>query len=209
MSVICPTITAYEAHEYREQLTRLELFAHRIHIDLSDGEFTNAHSINPIQLYWPDGAVADVHMMFTRPLEHIETLVSLQPSLVIIHAEASGDLAGMLTHLQKFNIKAGIALLQGTSVKQARALIEIADYVLIFSGDLGYVGGQADLKMLSKVAEIKKIRDDIEIGWDGGASLDNVRTLAEAGIDVINVGSAIQRSDDPMGAFDALTHALS
>ena len=45
---------------------------------------------------------------------------------------------------------------------------------------------------------------DIEIGWDGGANLSNVRALAHAGIDVINVGSAITQATDPAAMYQSL-----
>lgn len=209
MSIICPTVLAGEPHAYREQLERVAPLASRVQIDFMDGDFAKPKSIGLAQAWWPDETMADIHLMYKHPLEYIETLVSLHPSMVILHAEAEGDLRGMMEHLQGLGIEAGVALLQDTSVESAKNLIEIADHVLIFAGNLGSFGGHADMKQLSKVVEIKAINPAVEIGWDGGANETNVAQLSESGIDVLNVGSAIQRAANPLESFQYLKSIIS
>lgn len=207
MPIICPTVLASEPHEFRGQIERLIPFADRIQIDLADGEFAPTRTINPIQVYLPD-MTTDIHLMFARPQEHLETLVSLRPHMVIIHAEAEGDLLGILAHLKKFDIKTGVCLLKDTAVDQAQELIAAADHVLLFSGELGRFGGHADMKVLEKVPRIREIKQDAEIGWDGGANLQNVQQLATGGIDVINVGGFIQGSQEPEKAYQKLVNEI-
>jgi ribulose-phosphate 3-epimerase len=146
--------------------------------------------------------------MYAKPLEHTETLVSLKPSLVIIHAEAEGNLVGFLEHLKKFDIKVGVALLAGTNPRDVASLIKLSDHVLIFSGDLGHFGGKVNESLLEKVAAVRDINPKVELGWDGGANPDNVEHLSRGGIDVINVGGAIQRNDNPEEAYATLVAKL-
>lgn len=211
MSIICPTVTDTQAdpHEYGRQMEKIQGLSSRVQVDLMDGHFAPTRSINPIQAWWPEGILADIHLMFQRPLEHIETLVGLNPNLVIIHAEADGDLLGMIRHLQDCGIHAGVCLLKETTVKHAEDLIAASDHVLLFSGDLGRFGGMADLTVLDKVPEICAINPHIEIGWDGGANERNVRQLANGGVDVINVGGAIQKAADPKKAYATLVSKIT
>jgi pentose-5-phosphate-3-epimerase len=51
---------------------------------------------------------------------------------------------------------------------------------------------------------VRAIRSDIEISWDGGANSDTIGDIARAGIDVINVGSAIQLADNAESAYATL-----
>ncbi len=211
MSVVCPTVTpsSDDPHEYREQIERIAPFATRIQVDLMDGDFASPKNINPIQVWWPETVdMVDIHLMYRHPLAHLETLVSLRPHLVIIHAEAEGDLLGMMTHLQGLGIQAGVALLQDTVPAEKRELIAAADHVLLFMGKLGSFGGQADLQLLPKVAEVKAINPSAEIGWDGGANQDNAFDLAQGGIDVINVGGAIQKAADPHAAYATIVSKI-
>lgn len=208
-SIICPTVLAENAHTYREQIERIQPFATRVQIDLMDGEFAPSKSIMPVQVWWPENWQVDIHLMFQRPLEHLETLISHHPHMVIIHAEAEGDLAGMMRHLQKLDIKAGVALLKDTSPEEATELVKIADHVLLFSGDLGHFGGTADMLVLDKVPEVKGINPQAEIGWDGGANGDNVAALVAGGVNVINVGGAIQKAPNPQRAYDTIRSKIS
>lgn len=209
MSLICPTVLADEPHAFREQVERATSLSERIQIDLMDGEFAPTKSVNPLQVWWPDGVKADIHLMFARPAEHLETLVSLKPNMVIIHAEAEGDLLAIIDHLHKFEMKVGVALLANSAPETHRELITAADHVLIFAGNLGSFGGQADLGLLEKVVKVRAIHPDIETGWDGGANETNIAELAAGGIDVINVGSAIQRAENPQKAYATMVATLT
>lgn len=51
---------------------------------------------------------------------------------------------------------------------------------------------------------MRALKQDLEIGWDGGVNLSNVRALAHAGIDVINVGSAITQAADKEAMYQSL-----
>lgn len=208
MSVICPCVTAKDAHEYREQMARVAPFATRVHIDFSDGQLAPVPLVNSIQAYWPDGMLADLHLMVQNPTEHLETAISLKPNLVIIHAEASGDLLGIIRQLHAVNIKAGVALLQKTDPETVHDLILDADHVLVFSGDLGHFGGTADMTLLPKVAAIRGINANVEIGWDGGVNAENVSQLSLGGVEVLDVGGGIQQAPDPQEAYATLVKNL-
>jgi hypothetical protein len=54
----------------------------------------------------------------------------------------------------------------------------------VFSGNLGYHGGQADLDLLDKVRKARELKPTIEIGWDGGINDQNAREIAIGDIDM-------------------------
>ncbi len=203
MPTICPTVTAFDTHAYREQMELVERFAKRIHIDLMDGDFapTKSPSLNQI---WLPKITSDIHLMYQHPMNYLEQLIKLKPNLVIIHAEASVDHAHFATHLRENNIKAGLALLQNTKVESISDLMPCFDHVLIFSGDLGHHGGTSDLKLLDKVRDVKTKFQNVEIAWDGGINDQNAKQLVEAGVDVLNVGGFIHKADDPEKAYAKL-----
>jgi ribulose-phosphate 3-epimerase len=208
MSVICPTILADTVEEYHEQMDAVAPFVSRIQVDLGDGKFTT-ETISIADAWWPSTVSADIHLMYEHPTEFLHALVALEPHMVILHAEAREDLGGAITYLQQHGVKVGVALLKDTTVESAWNLIERSDHVLIFSGALGSFGGKADLSLLRKVEKIRSIKSDIEIGWDGGANVENARQLSDGGIDVINVGSAIQKANQPENAYrDILRQVL-
>jgi ribulose-phosphate 3-epimerase len=204
MAIICPTVTATEPHQYREQMERIEPFARRVHIDLMDGRFAPTRSPGLDQVWWPRGLQADIHLMYRRPIEQLTALIKLRPHLVVIHAEAEGDHAHLAASLQRVGIRAGLALLQNTPVESVKSSVKSFDHVLIFSGHLGYHGGRADLKLLEKVEQVRALHPHAEIGWDGGINDQNATELVKAGVDVLNVGGFIQQAAEPHAAYGKL-----
>lgn len=208
MPVICPTITAYDSHEYRQQMEQIEPFAHRVHIDLMDGKFAPTVSPSLDQVWWSDNLIADIHLMYQQPMDYLEQLLRLKPHLVIIHAEATLNYREFAAKLHAADIKAGLAILHDTSLDSVSELILAFDHVLIFSGHLGYHGGEADLNLLDKVKAVRAQHPNVEISWDGGINDQNARAFIEAGVDVLNVGGYIQNNSQPADAYAKLETSL-
>lgn len=203
MAVICPTVTARDEHTYRTQVERVLGISKRIHIDLADGEFA-PKSLELNKVWLPKHVSADIHLMYQNPENYVDELIKLEPAMVIVHAEADGKFPEIAKQLHDAGIKVGVAILAHTSVSMIEPSIEHIDHALIFSGKLGHFGGFADLDLLSKVDELRSLKVDLEIGWDGGINEDNAERLVSNGVDVLNVGGFIQRSSDPSGAYAKL-----
>jgi ribulose-phosphate 3-epimerase len=207
-TTICPAVLASTPEEYRHQMTRIAQFATRVHIDLADGRFAPAKTIAIDQAWWPGGVRADLHVMYQKPFEHYKTFLSLGPQMVIVHAEGEGNFVPFAELMHRHGIEIGVALKPETPVSLLRPALEWIDYVLIFSGDLGHFGGQADLALLDKAKLLRQLKPQLEIGWDGGINNTNARALAMGGVDVLNVGGFIQHASDPRMAYGALKRAV-
>jgi ribulose-phosphate 3-epimerase len=206
-TIVCPTVTARSVKDFELQLKEISPKAKRIHIDLGDGVFTS-ELLRYDAVDWPSDVLIDVHVMYQRPAQILPQLIARRPHLIILHAESNGHIAELLKIIAEHGIKAGVALLQETSIVDARNLIMFADHLQIFSGKLGHFGGAGDLKLLQKVARAKVMRPDIEIGWDGGIRADNIQELARGGVDVLNVGGAIHRVAEPYAAYEMLSRLV-
>lgn len=208
MAIICPTVLASEPHEYREQMERIAGFGKRVQIDLTDGLFTLTKTISLEQVWWPHSFKADLHLMYKRPDLFLDQILDLEPSMVIIHAEAEGKFDPFAKALQEGNIKVGVALLQETEPELIKPALGLIDHVLIFSGDLGRFGGAAQLSLLGKILKLKKWKPSLEIGWDGGVNDKNAKQLAKGGVDVLNVGGFIQNAKNPEKAYKSLKQLI-
>lgn len=208
MAIICPTVTTDDPHAYRQQMEAVSTFAPRVHIDLADGVLTPNKLIDIDKVWWPDEVTADIHLMFRRPLEVLDKLISLRPSLVILHAEADGDFVNMAATLKEAGIKVGIALLPETEANLIEPVLDQLDHVLIFSGQLGHFGGHADLSLVGKASELKALKPELEIGWDGGINADNALVLVEGEVDVLNTGGFIQKAEHPGEAYAKLKSVM-
>lgn len=208
--IICPTVTAYDLHEYRLQLQRITTFAKRVHIDLMDGIFAPTKSPDINKIWLAQDVPCDIHLMFQHPDKQIDSILELKPRMVILQAEATPHSLQRAMRSLKGRTLRGISLLSATNVNdlEVTKLIKVADHVLIFSGHLGFHGGKADLSLLDKVEQIRQINPSIEIGWDGGINDFNASKLMHGGVDVLNVGGYIQKAADPTYAYHKLVDSL-
>lgn len=201
---IVPTILATSPEQYQQFVAAYQGFAKRVQLDISDGQFTPTVTIPAAGLTWPEGWQMDIHMMVAKPSEHMQNLIAMKPNMVIFHAETGEDLRPLFDQLKAAGIKCGVALAKTTYPPKVKPFIEAADHVLIFAGELGRQGSAADILQIEKVPLITAIKSDVEIGWDGGANMENVRAIAHAGVQVINVGAALATSQNPAAAYDEL-----
>lgn len=209
MTVVVPTVLASTPEEYKESLQKVHTFATRIHVDFSDGSFAPNQTIGIDKVWWPQEWQTDIHAMVADPTQYIDLLLSMKPHMITFHAETKVDMLSVLQTVKMGGVKAGIALMRSTVPSDVAPLIEAADHVLVFSGDLGKYGGTASLMQLEKVRLIKNINNAVEIGWDGGVSAENAFSLSQGGVDVLYVGGAIQRSANPQAAYEALVKEVN
>ncbi len=210
MVKVVPTILAATIDDYETRLKRVQPFARRIHIDISDGKFTDTATIGLGQVECDDGMVVDLHLMVSDPERAIEAVVELKPSLVIIHFEADGEHDELFEALHEAGIKAGLAILPETSVDEVAELLGSVDHLLVFTGTLGHNGGQFKQNCLAKVAQAQAINPDLEIAVDGGIDDTTGEKAVAAGVDVLDCGSFIHNAADPEAAYhklEALTGA--
>lgn len=201
---IVPTVLSDNKQGYREQIEKINVFTRRAQIDVTDGIFAPATTLDITNIWWPKNWETDLHLMVSRPSDCLDTILKLNPSLCILHAEVEENLLPIFSTLKEAGIKTGLALLPSTYPGNVESYIKAVDHVLIFASQLGVQGGHPDLMQMEKIPLVRKIKPELEIGWDGGANISNVRALAHADLDVINVGSAISKAQDPAEAFQEL-----
>jgi ribulose-phosphate 3-epimerase len=210
MSVIAPTITTNDPHEYRNQMEIIDGYSDGVHIDFSDGVFSPSELL-PIDQAWRiDDLITHAHIMYQKPLEVIDDIIGLQADLAILHIE-SDDIKKCLVGLEKNGTRAGIALLAESTLADVQDLdIDgLFDHILVFGGHLGSQGGVADLKQIDKVKSLKQAYPYAEIAWDGGVTIENAKQIAKAGVDVLNVGGCLKNAEDPEKTYEQLVSLVS
>lgn len=209
MAEIAPTVLCETEDDYKATVERHHPYAKRVHIDLTDGEFAPVFTVGVNQIWWPQEWEVDIHAMVARPSQYVDALIQMKPKTVIFHAECSEDLMPIIAKLKQAGIKAGVALLRKTVPSTVQNYIENADHVLVFSGELGHYGGTASLMQLEKVRLIRNIHPEVEVGWDGGANVENAFSLVQGGVDVLNVGGAINKAKDPSETYKQLVAEIN
>jgi len=174
-----------------------------LHIDIMDGHFVPNISFGPLVLNSISGKtdlIKDVHLMIENPDFYIEEFVKAGADIIVVHKEACPHIHRTIQNIKSFGVKAGVSINPGTSLHEIEEIIEYVDMVLIMSVNHGF-GGQSFIESsIDKIKRLKKIIDEkglnVDIEIDGGVKLDNVKSIVDAGANVIVAGSAIFKTED-------------
>ena len=210
MQKIVPAILTADPEELRESLKVLRGQTKWVQIDIMDGKFVPNTSVNLFEL----GEASqffnlEIHLMVENPGKYLEDCKSIGAKRVIFHVEAAADPLAVLEKMEVCGFQKAIAINPPTPVSQIAPYVEKLDAVLVMSVNPGFQAQEFIPDVLSKIAEIRKFKQDVTIGLDGGVNSENIKSIFEAGADYVGVGSAIMKSSDPLAAFEELKELIN
>ena len=119
---------------------------------------------------------------------------------ITVHQEACVHLDRTIQHIKSLGVKAGVAINPGTSLSVLDYVLPEIDMVLIMSVNPGFGGQKFIPYALEKARLLHQIKMDndmkFEIEIDGGVTLDNVKEVTDAGVELIVAGSSVFGADD-------------
>ena len=169
-----------------------------IHIDVMDGSFVPSISFGmPViqSIRKTTRQIFDVHLMIEEPGRYIEDFAAAGADIITVHAEACRHLDRTVHAVLETGCKAGVVLNPSTSLHVLDYSLSDIDMVLLMSVNPGF-GGQAYIpKITEKIRTLRRMVDEknlpVDIEVDGGIKTDNLKTVLEAGANVIVAGSAV------------------
>jgi ribulose-phosphate 3-epimerase len=142
---------------------------------------------------------------------YLDAFADAGATSISVHVEALAHLQRAVDHLRKRGVRPGVALNPSTPVGALEEILPEIDFVLIMSVNPGFAG-QSFLP--ASLGKIRRLRDAIRsrgltarIQVDGGVHAGNIRSVVEAGADILVVGASAFASGDPEGAARALAEA--
>jgi len=201
---ISPSILSADFSQLGNEIKRLEEGgADMIHVDVMDGHFVPNLTMGPPvikALRKFTKLQFDVHLMISPVHKYIQDYADAGADIITIHPEATDNLHDSINHIKKLNKKVGVSLNPETKIDVLTNFLNEIDLILIMSVNPGFGGQKFMPEVLSKIKELKKIRDqkkltfDIEI--DGGINFDNNKLAIQAGANILVSGTTIFKSND-------------
>ena len=180
-----------------------------LHYDVMDGHFVPNLSFGPAllaALKHEVNAVYDVHLMLSEPLKYVDAFQQAGASLITVHAEADG-LDDCIKRIRALGLRVGVSLKPATGVDAIRDWLHKVDRVLLMTVEPGFGGQKLMPEVLPKAKELRALGFAGDIEADGGITIENAATVAEAGVNVLVMGTAFYRAHDP-SAVARLVHGL-
>ena len=168
-----------------------------VHIDVMDGRFVPQitygqpviKSMRPLS-----DLPFDVHLMIEHPEEQIETWAECGADWITFHHEACVHSHRLVQKIHSLGKKAGISIVPSTPVAAIKEMLEYVDLVLVMTVNPGFGGQKLIPSCVKKIQELVKLRSELNLNYmmsvDGGVNNDTLKTVIDAGADVVVSGSA-------------------
>lgn len=173
-----------------------------IHIDVMDGAFVPSISFGmPViqSIRSVTEKVFDVHLMVSEPERYIDEFVECGADRITVHAEACSDVERTLHKIRSAGVGAGIALSPKTPLSCLESVLDRVDMILLMTVNPGFGGQKYIESSTEKIAKLrsfllqKQMEKDIQV--DGGITRENIKTVLDAGANVIVMGSSVFRGN--------------
>lgn len=176
--------------------------ADMIHLDVMDGMFVPCISFG-----WDlikrvrhcTDKKFDVHLMINDPDRYLKNFKDAGADMISVHAEACSQLDVTIDRIRDLGCRVGVVLNPATSLTALDFVLEKIDMVVLMTVNPGFGGQKYMTSMTRKIMELRRIIEerefDVDIEVDGGITAENVRTVLDAGANIIVSGSGIYRGD--------------
>jgi ribulose-phosphate 3-epimerase len=194
----------------------LNVGARIFHFDIGDGHFVEPITVGPVVLrsiapliHRNEGAL-DCHLMVDEPEHHFELIQQAGGDSVTFHFEAVDDPPALAARAREQGFQVGLAFNPETSVEAVVPAAEGFDLVLCMSIHPGYSGQEFMVEALDRIRQLRAVLPPgTHVQVDGGITRENIRSVYDAGADLMVCGTAIFGMEDLPRAYRRLVQELA
>ena len=202
---VVPAILTEDPRVLETMVRQAESFTHYIQFDIMDGRFVPSRSIThehlaalPMKLDW------EAHLMVEHPENYFEGFRQAGAKRVVFHYEATPSPREVISQARNLGLGVGLAVNPETKLSAILPLVGEVDSVLFLTVNPGFYGSQFIPEVMGKVVELHRSWTGLPVGVDGGIKESNIAEIAQTGVNVIYVGSAIFLQPKPAESFHRL-----
>ena len=183
-----------------------------IHVDVMDGHFVPNLSLGlPVlrSLRKATLLTLDCHLMIENPDMFVPEFAEAGANWVSVHYEACRNLHRTLDHIRDHGMEPAVVVNPATRVDLLMDILPMVHHVLVMSVNPGF-GGQKFIPFaLDKIRRLTELREeyglDFRIEVDGGVDHETIKSVVQAGAELLVAGNAVFGGGDAEGATRELS----
>jgi len=213
--ILAPSILAADLGRLAEEIAAVERGgAGAIHVDIMDGHFVPNLTLGPAVVRAVRRATdlpVDVHLMVEGAERFVDTFIEAGATSLHVHVEAVHHIQRLVASLTERGITAGVVVNPSTPLLLIEEILPEVDRVLLMTVNPGFAG---QTFLPASLDKIRRLHGTIQarglrarIQMDGGVTPENIRTIVEAGAEIIVAGKSAFDGGDPESACRGLIEA--
>jgi ribulose-phosphate 3-epimerase len=198
MVKIAPSLMCANLTRLGEDVQALdEAGADLFHFDIMDGHFVENLTLSPDILAAIRGLTElpiEAHLMVSEPEKFLEMSARAGADIITVHAEVCPRPYQVLAKISELGCVPGLALNPATPLCFLDYLLPEVGILVLMTVDPGFAGQDFIRATLPKIREVRRRIDEqnlyVEIQVDGHINRDTIPLVAEAGADILVLGTS-------------------
>jgi ribulose-phosphate 3-epimerase len=213
---IYPSLMSVTPTNLKDEIDLLQPYCAGFHLDVMDNQFVpnTALSVDTVNnIAKMVNKPVWIHLMVKNPEQFYTQFFLPDDSLVSFHIESEVDVEKFVKIIREKKHKPSIAISPKTPLERIFPFLNIVDQVLLMSVEPGFSGQHFLSESISRLEKLtthrKKNNYVFKIGIDGGVDINNIKMIAEKGVDDCAIGSGIFKQSDHLVALHELCDIIA
>ena len=200
---INPTILTKDKDDYAMQAIRDAEFAKELDIDVIEWSLTPGKTISAEEsLDVPVDVIYNFDLMMDNPSKAVKVLVEdVRVRKIIINLHSLENIDELLELITQKGIKTAVSFHNPDQYDLVKKYFQKVDSIHIFAIQPGAQGNKFRPEMLEYSKKLREDGFEGEIGLDGGVNKQTLPKILNYPFDIVVVGSAIAKSENPRSTY--------